>query len=369
MCGNCWRIIEKVPPSTITFIPGEGIQPGDIGRIEEITGGQTHVVMRPYFAPSADYTARLNYLRAVASLLRSRAFDDVIPEGYRHLQLWNEPNMPTWSQWEGFGPEAFGDFNDWFLTGYDMMKASNPSWKVGFTPLTIGNRDVWFPNDQQGVPYWMHGPEAAREDATPADVQAAIRNGPCFEALSQADEYYAHIYCQNDPPNEIYALWYGLRFLKYAQFFPKPMDIWLTENGIGGQAENWATWYTLLDNYPEVKGTAIWWLHHIFDNPDARAINVLHDYIEAYQEPGEPEEPEAVDIEEIIRNAAWNACGVPYNSDAAFPFYARANDLGVPQTPEQDIVIGATLYRYQGFSGGVVYAPVGRWDQTTHVEW
>lgn len=70
-------------------------------------------------------------------------------------------------------------------------------------------------------------------------------------------------------------------------------------------------------------------------------------------------------LAEQVRDAAWQAAGVPYNPEAAFAIYAREHNLGNPVTAEVD----AGEYRLQGFSGGIVYAPIGRWNECRHVGW
>lgn len=82
-------------------------------------------------------------------------------------------------------------------------------------------------------------------------------------------------------------------------------------------------------------------------------------------EPTPEPTPEPLPTEEELRNAAWNAYGLPYNPDAAFPHYARAHSLGLPVTPETDF----RGVRWQGYAGGIVYAPIGEWDKTTHISW
>ncbi len=72
---------------------------------------------------------------------------------------------------------------------------------------------------------------------------------------------------------------------------------------------------------------------------------------------------------EIVRNAAWNAGGIPYNKDAAFPRFAREHDLGNPETGEFDFQVGDRLYRGQGFGKAIVYARVGDWEHIETVGW
>lgn len=81
--------------------------------------------------------------------------------------------------------------------------------------------------------------------------------------------------------------------------------------------------------------------------------------------------PSPVVSPEEIRNIAWNAVGVPYNSTNAFPRYAREHDLGAPLGKEDDY--GG--FRFQPFVGGValcILAPIPDetdWSNTTHISW
>jgi len=93
--------------------------------------------------------------------------------------------------------------------------------------------------------------------------------------------------------------------------------------------------------------------------------------VEPVPEPPEPptEEPEEFDIEERIRNRAWNVRGVPYNPKAALARYARQRGLGAPLTGEVDLVLGHLAFRVQGFVGGIVFAEVGQWEEARHIVW
>ena len=291
--GADWGIIGSVPPASITFLSGERVSGDDIRRILKISP-QCHIFIRPYFVPSDREDDFRNYLNDLKALIKPGNWD-LIPEEQRHLHVFNEQNMPHTApighptdQWEGFGPsvEAMERFNRWFCIAYDELKAVNPIWKIGFTPLTPGNRDAFFRTDPENVPYYMHGPEAAKENPTPEEIRAAIKSGPCYEALTRADEYLAHIYVINDAEHQMYELWCGLRFVQYARFFPKPMDIWITELGIGGVASNWERWYQLLDNYPEVKGTGIWRLGYEVRSSGSSLVKALKKYVRSL--PPEP---------------------------------------------------------------------------------
>ena len=73
--------------------------------------------------------------------------------------------------------------------------------------------------------------------------------------------------------------------------------------------------------------------------------------------------------DDVVRGAAWSASGIAFNPEAAFALYARAHNLGNPETPEFDFESGGRLYRGQGFSEGIVYAEVGHWDALQFMSW
>jgi hypothetical protein len=70
-----------------------------------------------------------------------------------------------------------------------------------------------------------------------------------------------------------------------------------------------------------------------------------------------------------VREAAWNAGGIPYNPDAAFPRYAREHSLGNPETGEFDFTYAGEQFRGQGFSEAIIYCRVGDWGQIKTVSW
>lgn len=358
-------VVKTVPPCAVVFITGEGFQPDHMRWIlNEINPG-CHFFFRPYFVPSNKPLDYQNYLNAVESLIAQSTWD-FIPIPQRHLQIFNEQNMPRDSQWEGFGTRVddMKRFNAWFCEGYDQLKAVNPTFKIGWTPLTPGNRDAFFRVDTQDVPYYMHGPEAAKPNPTTEDVQRAIRFGPCYESLMKADEYYAHIYILNDAENQIQQLWGGLRWREYEKFLPKPMDIFITELGI--QHGSWAAYFDLLNKYPQVIATSIWRLGHEIKSADSPVVQEIKRYLES--PPLEPVLPDD-SIEERIRDSAWRRVGVRYNPDAAFALYARLEGLGAPLGDEYDEAIDDVTFRIQPFVGGIVVAEIGQWDKVSHLEW
>lgn len=73
--------------------------------------------------------------------------------------------------------------------------------------------------------------------------------------------------------------------------------------------------------------------------------------------------------DDLVRQAAWQAANIAYNPEAAFPRYAREHDLGNPETPEFDFEFGGRFFRGQGFSGGIVFAEVGKWHDIQLKPW
>jgi hypothetical protein len=73
--------------------------------------------------------------------------------------------------------------------------------------------------------------------------------------------------------------------------------------------------------------------------------------------------------EDVVREAAWNAAGIAFNPQAAFPRYAREHDLGVPQTEEFDFSYKGINYRGQGFGKAIVFAKVGDWGNVKEMSW
>ena len=80
-------------------------------------------------------------------------------------------------------------------------------------------------------------------------------------------------------------------------------------------------------------------------------------------------DPEANLPDDVVREAAWNAAGIPYNPEAAFSRYAREHELGTPQTDEFDFSYKGVNYRGQGFSQGIVYTKVGDWANIKEMTW
>lgn len=270
--------IRRIRPGCVVLLPSYGVNQQKVGidAVRWILGElpDCHIILRPYVPPSmaATDSGCSEYTEAVSAMLPE--YVAVVPAGQLHLQLYNEQNMPRWAGWEGFGDQLadMERFDRMFTAGYQRIKGRYPSVLIGWTPLTIGNRDCWFPGDAAGH-YYLHGPSGCYETHTMTGTQwaQARHESPCRASLSMADEHYAHIYVHhgnNDWRNAAY----GLRFERYRHWWPEK-PLWITEYGHpnrhyltqpgGEQALIEASEY-IRDNAPYVRGAALWLLG---DNP------------------------------------------------------------------------------------------------------
>jgi hypothetical protein len=309
MTGTDWQILGRVPPGNFVFLPGQGITAKEIVRIMQINP-QCEMHMRPYYVPLPVTEERFRqYLDDCKRHMDG--YRDAIPVGRRHLQPWNEQNMPRWAPgYMGYG-EGFGDqlsdmqrFDEFFCRLYQALKAHDPTWRIGWTPLTIGNRDTWFEGDAEGH-YYMHGPSGCRPpgDLTLADRQYAIRTGPCYNSLMMADEYLAHVYIHYGP--EAWNEWHhGLRFARYQYWLPKPMQVWITEACYPNKwalQQPWAgdalvKWERRVSQFEGVAGHALWILGDHWDPSgmwyqDGRPCNVVQVLQDNPLEAGGPTTP------------------------------------------------------------------------------
>lgn len=80
---------------------------------------------------------------------------------------------------------------------------------------------------------------------------------------------------------------------------------------------------------------------------------------------GEGGSPLPGDLLETIRSQVWNAARIAFNRESSFAHYARTHKLGAPLTNEIDV----GSYRTQGFAQAIVYAPIGQWQNISHIDW
>ena len=310
-----WRILEAVPPRCIVLLPDEGTQPEHLTRLLGMAPA-CHIIMRPYYVPGgglADYTDQCK-----------RAMDrywPVVPAGQRHLQPFNEPNMPRWANWEGFGDQLADMqlFDDWFCAAYSTLKRHDSNTKIGGPSLTPGSRDAWFRGDAGGH-YYLHGPSGCVETLTPTAALAARAESACNASLYLMDEHYAHTYI-HEARDAYQAPWLGLRFERYRLFLPdKPL--WITEAGFPNRA-NWPDWgdAALVDWLNAIKGrnvqgVALWilgdkdqWGRPWYDGGNPRPLVYTLGQWQNEQAPpareGLPEDEMATDAATLAQKVRW----------------------------------------------------------------
>jgi hypothetical protein len=90
-------------------------------------------------------------------------------------------------------------------------------------------------------------------------------------------------------------------------------------------------------------------------------LQAFREHVEGIGEPWPPDE--------VVRRAAWAACGLAYSPAAVLPHYAREHELGNPETPEFDLEYNGRLYRAQGFDKGIAFAGAGEWAEIQVAPW
>lgn len=217
---------------------------------------QPPLVLRRYYAPRKGGPAAWGAHALESVSLAVRCLDAGIPLEKLMLKPFNEPNMPHWANWEGFGDteDDMKRYNEALLTFMEVARGQLPGIAIGGPHVTVGNRDVRFPNDPPGV-YYYHG----------ADMR--FESSPCHEALSALDVHFVHCYGMH--PGQYRDRAHGLRFLEYEKYLPGK-DIYVVEGAYGinsGQpadqntvrGEETAAYLKLLgEEYPQVKGIALW---------------------------------------------------------------------------------------------------------------
>ena len=267
--------IRRLRPGCVVLLPSYGVNQQAVGvrDVEWILSvvPDCHIILRPYIPPSMAATDAGNaeYVAAVLAMLPE--YMRIVPAGQLHLQLWNEQDMPRWASWEGFGDQLADmvRFDRAYCEAYVRIKSAHPELLIGWTPLTIGNRDCWFKGDASGH-YYLHGPTGCVEPwtLTAAQWQRAREESPCYPSLQLADEHYHHIYVHDR--DGVAGCWdhaaYGRRYERYRYWWPEKA-VWITEYGYPARQQLQAPGAddalvgaveTLITEAPYVHGAALW---------------------------------------------------------------------------------------------------------------
>ena len=164
--------------------------------------GRPPLVLRRYYSPRRGGPTVWGTHAMETVALAQRCLDVGIPLQKLMLKPFNEPNMPQWAQWEGFGDteEDMKRYNEALLLFMETARRELPGVTIGGPHLTVGNRDVRFPNDAPGV-YYYHGGDGRFESS------------PCYEALRALDVHFVHCYGMH--PGQYADRAHGLRFVEY----------------------------------------------------------------------------------------------------------------------------------------------------------
>jgi hypothetical protein len=216
---------------------------GDLPRFLDAwrRGGEPEIVLRMWYEPKPGTQKRYELHARQSCDLARKCIAAGIPAEKIMVKPFNEPNMPDWANWEGFGdkPEQIEQYGQALMTFIHVVKNELPAVRVGGPHTTVGNRDVKFPNDPPGE-YYYHGP----------DMRFA---------------HFVHCYALN--PGEYKNRAHGLRFLEYEKYLHgKPVynveagcainAPWLPQENVT-RAEDTVNYLRLLgDKYPQVKGIA-----------------------------------------------------------------------------------------------------------------
>jgi hypothetical protein len=234
----------------------DNIIEGDLQRFLEAwrAGREPEVVLRSWYEPRPGSPQRYELHARKSVALARICLQAGIPQAKILLKPFNEPNMPEWAQWEGFGdkPSQIEEYGRALNTFIDVAHSELPEVRIGGPHCTVGNRDVKFSSDPPGY-YYYHGP----------DMQ--FSSSPCAEALTRLDVHFVHCYALN--PGEYSNRAHGLRFLEYEKYLPgKPVynvesgcainSKWLWHENITRGEETVAYLKLMGDQYPQVKGIA-----------------------------------------------------------------------------------------------------------------
>jgi hypothetical protein len=89
---------------------------------------------------------------------------------------------------------------------------------------------------------------------------------------------------------------------------------------------------------------------------------------EAEVEPTEPTGPDSTSLRQVLIEAAQTHLSAR-SPRGEFYQYARSHDLGARRAGDFIFEHSGIRYTAQPFEKGIVYAPVGQWDQVTHIEY
>lgn len=244
-----------------------------------------YLILRKHFGggPNASGARVMDWANGQAEMvdnyLKFAPLRRIYESGRMGVKIFNEPNF----EFEGFGQseEAMIRYNNLFQQAASFIRQRFPNIKIIGFSLAPGNRDVYFTSDKTNVHYWLHGPEASKDNPTQLEINAAFHSCLTKDVKMSSDWFGVHVY---PTPGNWDKPWLGKRFERYWKFMPKHMveNTFILEASVAddaGQdvrAQEMKLWLTMLKNYPNIKTATMWWLRpgdptwerHFYTNPE-----------------------------------------------------------------------------------------------------
>lgn len=199
----------------------------------------------------------------IDSYLKIPEFRTIYDNDRFGVKVFNEPNFV----FEGFGTseEAMKVYNEMFMVAAKYIKDRFPKAKTIGYSLAPGNKDAFFKSDRTNEHYFLHGPEAAKENPTEKEIKAAIQSCLTREAQNHMDWFGCHVYPHPGTWNEYHL---GRRFTQYWKFLPEKLvnNTFILECSVADEAgqavraNETNEWLWMLNrDYPQVKAITMWW--------------------------------------------------------------------------------------------------------------
>jgi hypothetical protein len=219
------REIEQTLPVSLTFL--DNVKGDALVRLLELMhsrGRSPDLIFRPYFRPDDGVNPAIveGYAQGAAIRMREEYFRHPLiqrayEEGRWIVKIFNETNIGG----EGFprGRAGFADAARYWKQARDIVKGHFPRARIMSICPTPGNDDVWFTGDLTNAPYWFHGREAAKANASAVEIARSILSCVFREMFTLCDDLGAHAYGNlTRTVSGDLATWYARRFERMLVF-------------------------------------------------------------------------------------------------------------------------------------------------------
>lgn len=271
------REVEATLPESLLFM--DNVKPEAIDRLNAplaAAGVKPLWIYRPYFNPEGGATGAniQNYANTVRVRVTEYLLSPVALAAYNEgrfvVKIFNETNIGG----EGFarGRAGFAPALAAWKTVRSIVKGMFPLLKVMSIANTPGNDDVWFTGDAPSLPYWYHGPQAAKANPTQADILMAVASCPFREMFELCDYIGIHVYAQDERQTRgDLQTWYSRRHEQALKFLRVYTDLGkkliISECDCG---------YDQAPNPQAARAELfVWWLANVV-GPNAAILTVNH---------------------------------------------------------------------------------------------